>query len=127
MESERAYRQLQELMAERDAAIPPAGASSGSPEFAAFMRAERKVGDFLARHDRELAELREPAAGMTADQYWERLARLDTELDWLEAHSAEPGHTGPAQEAYSAAWIDRQAFAANYNPEAEPEAELDGP
>ena len=127
MKPERAYRQLQKLMATRDAAIPPAGASRDSPEFAAFLHAEREVGIFLHRHDRELAVLREPAEGMTADRYQQRLAQLDTELDWLEARAAEAGHTSAAQEAYSAAWIDRQAFAANYDPEAEPEAEPSGP
>ena len=96
-------------MAERDAAIPPTGANRDSPEFVAFMRAEREVGDFLARHDHELAVLREPIAGITTDRYWERLARLDTELGWLEARTAEAGHTGPVHEAYSAAWVDRQA------------------
>ena len=64
---------------------------------------------------------------MTADRYQERLAQLDAELDWLEARAAEAGHAGAAQDAYSAAWIDRQAFAVNYDPGAGPEAEPDGP
>jgi hypothetical protein len=127
MKPERAYQRLQKLMAKRDAVIPPAGASRDSPEFAAFMRAERRVGDFLDRHDRELATLREPVEGMTVDRYRERLAQLDAELDWLEAPAAEAGYTGVAQDAYSATWIDRQAFAANYDPRAEPEAEPEGP
>jgi hypothetical protein len=87
MKPERAYQRLQKLMAKRDATIPPVGASRDSPEFAAFMRAERQVGEFLYRHDRELAMLREPAEGMTVDRYQERLAQLDAELDWLEAPS----------------------------------------
>jgi hypothetical protein len=127
MKPERAYQRLQKLMAKRDATIPPAGASRDSPEFATFMRAERRVGDFLYRHDRELAMLREPAEGMTVDRYQKRLAQLDAELDWLEAPAAEAGYTGIAQDAYSATWIDRQAFAANYDPGAEPEAEPEGP
>jgi hypothetical protein len=127
MKPERAYRRLQTLMARRDAAIPSAGASRDSPEFAAFMRAEGEVGAFLYRHDRELAMLREPAEGMTADRYQERLAQLDAELDRLEVRAAEAGHTGAAQEAYSAAWIDRQAFAANYDPGAGAEVEPEGP
>jgi hypothetical protein len=127
MKPERAYQRLQKLMAKRDAVIPPAGASRDSPEFAAFMRAERRVGDFLDWHDRELATLREPVEGMTVDRYRERLAQLDAELDWLEAPAAEAGYTGVAQDAYSATWIDRQAFAANYDPRAEPEAESEGP
>lgn len=65
MKPERVYRQLQKLMARRDAAIPPAGASRDSPEFAAFLRAEREVGVFLDRRDRALAVLREPAEGVT--------------------------------------------------------------
>lgn len=127
MKPERAYQQLQKLMAKRDATIPPPGASRDSPEFATFMRAERRVGDFLDRHDRELDMLREPAEGMTVDRYRERLAQLDAELDWLEAPAAEAGYTGVAQEVYSATWIDRQAFAANYDPGAESEAEPEGP
>src|SRR5689334_206279 len=114
MKPERAYERLQKLMAKRDAVIPLVGASRDSPGFAAFMRAERRVSDFLDRHDRELATLREPAEGMTVDQYQGRLAQLDAELDWLDAPAAEAGYTGVAREVYSATWIDRRAFAANY-------------
>ena len=63
----------------------------------------------------------------TVDRYQERLAQLDAELDWLEAPAAEAGYTGVAQDVYSATWIDRQAFAANYDPGAESEAEPEGP
>jgi hypothetical protein len=110
---DKAYARLEQLMAERDAVIPPPGASRDSPEFAAFMAAENRVGPFIAAHEHELAALRLPRDGMTAGRYQAKLAEMDAELDWL-AERAVPGTA--AQEAYIAAWKDRTAFAANYAP-----------
>ena len=52
---------------------------------------------------------------MTAEKYEATLDRLDRELAWLEPHAA---HGGPAAAAYDAAWKDRMAFVANYQPDA---------
>ena len=114
----KAYARLKQLMAERDAVIPSSGASRDSLEFAAFLAAENRVGAFIAAHEHELAALRLPREGMTAERYEAKLAGMDAELDWL-AERAEPGTA--AQEAYIAAWRDRTAFAANYAPEPEPD------
>jgi hypothetical protein len=111
-------------MAERDAVIPPPGASRDSPEVATLVATENRVGAFIAAHEHELAALRLPRDGMTAERYEAKLAEMDAELDWL-AERAEPGIA--AQEAYIAAWRDRTAFVANYAPEPkpDPEPELD--
>jgi hypothetical protein len=114
----KAYAHFEQLMAARDAVIPPPGASRDSPEFATFMAAEIRVGAFIADHDHELAALRLPREGMTAERYQAKLAEMDAELDWL-TERAEPGTA--AQQAYAAAWRDRMAFAANYAPEPEPD------
>lgn len=120
-DAERAYAGLQRLMAERDAAA--AGANQGWEGYLEFMAAEQRVAEFAGAHDAELAELREPAEGLTAEQFGERLAGMDAELDWLGEQAGAAGNEGPAQEAYSAAWADRMGFAANYDPEPDPEAE----
>ena len=114
MDPNEADARLEQLMAERDAVIPPPGASRDSPEFTAFMDAENKVGAFMDAHDHELAALRLPHEGMTVERYEAKLAELDAELDWL-AERAVPD--APSQEAYSAAWKDRTAFVANYGPD----------
>lgn len=125
MKPEKAYTKLQKLLAETEAAAPAPGTDRDSPAFAAFMRANRAVETFIARHGPTLEALREPRQDVTPERFRERLAEMDTELDWLEAHAAEAGNTGPVQEAYSAAWIDRMAFAANYDPEIGPDPEPD--
>src|SRR6266702_7341530 len=114
MDPNEADARLEQLMAERDAVIPPPGVSRDSPEFTAFMAAENKVGAFMDAHDHELAALRLPHEGMTVERYEAKLAELDAELDWL-AERAMPD--APSQEAYSAAWKDRMAFVANYGPD----------
>ena len=116
---DKAYARLEQLMAERDAVIPPPGAGRDSPEFAAFLAAENRVGAFIAAPEHELVALRLPREGMTAERYEAKLAGMDVELDWL-AERAEPGTA--AQEAYVAAWRDRTAFVANYAPEPEPDS-----
>ena len=116
---DKAYARLEQLMAERDAVIPPPGAGRDSPEFAAFLAAENRVGAFIAAPEHELVALRLPREGMTAERYEAKLAGMDAELDWL-AERAEPGTA--AQEAYVAAWRDRTAFVANYAPEPEPDS-----
>jgi len=96
-----AAEQLEQLMAQRDALIPPANAARDSAEFRAFLAAEHKVGDFITEHETELEPLRLPRDGMTAEKYQATLDRLDRELAWLEPHAARGG---PAAEAYNAAW-----------------------
>jgi hypothetical protein len=113
MEPWEAYGQLEQLMARRDALIPPAGAARDSAGFRAFLAAEQQVGDFMTEHQAELEPLRLPRDGMTAGRYQATLGRLDAELAWLEPHAARGG---PAAAAYDAAWKDRMAFAANYQP-----------
>jgi len=115
MEPWEAYGQLEQLMAHRHALIPPAGAARDSAEFRAFLAAEHKVGDFITEHQAELEPLRLPRDGMTAGKYQATLGRLDRELAWLEPHAARGG---PAAQAYDAAWKDRMAFVANYQPDA---------
>ena len=117
MKPGKAYARLQKLLAEAEAAAPAPGTGRDSPAFAAFMRASRAAETFTARHGPALEALREPRQDVTPERSRERLAEMDTELDWLEAHAAQAGNTGPAQDAYSAAWTDRMAFAANYDPE----------
>ena len=51
MNPDKAYARLEQLMAERDAVIPPPGASRDSPEFAAFLAAENRVGAFIGAHE----------------------------------------------------------------------------
>ena len=114
MEPYEAAEQLEQLMAQRDALIPPARAARDSAEFRAFLAAEQKVGDFITEHEAELEPLRLPRDGMTAERYEATLGRLDRELAWLEPHAA---HGGPAAGAYDAAWKDRMAFVANYQPD----------
>jgi hypothetical protein len=118
VDPEDALAELQRLMAERDAAAPEPGGDW--PGYLEFMAAETRVGEFAAAHDAELAALREPTGELTSEQFAERLAGMDAELEWLDAHA---GDGGPAGEAAAAAWTDRQAFAANYDPDAGPEAE----
>ncbi len=115
MEPCEAAEQLEQLMAHRDALVPPVSAARESAEFRAFLAAEQKVGDFILKHDAELEPLRLPSDGMTAGKYEATLDRLDAELAWLEPHAA---HGGPAAGAYDAAWTDRMAFVANYQPDA---------
>jgi hypothetical protein len=115
MEPHEAAEQLEQLMAQRDALIPPASAARDSAEFSAFLAAEQKVGDFITEHEAELEALRLPRDGMTAEKYEATLGRLDRELAWLEPHAARGG---PAAGAYAAAWKDRMAFVANYQPDA---------
>jgi hypothetical protein len=115
MEPHEAAGQLEQLMAHRDALIPLPGVARDSAEFRAFLAAEKQVGHFITEHDAELEPLRLPRDGMTAEKYQATLDRLDRELAWLEPHAA---HGGPAAAAYDAAWKDRMAFAANYQPDA---------
>jgi hypothetical protein len=115
MEPHEAAGQLEQLMAQRDALIPFATAARDSAGFRAFLAAEQKVGDFILEHEAELEPLRLPRESMTAEKYQATLGRLDEELAWLEPHAA---HGGPAAAAYDAAWKDRMAFAANYQPDA---------
>jgi hypothetical protein len=129
MEPHEAAEQVEQLVAQRDALIPPAGAARDSAEFRAFLAAVQRVGDFMTEHDAELELVRLPRDGMTAEKYQVTLDRLDRELAWLEPHAA---HGGPAAAAYDAAWRDRVAFAANYQPDAgtgapgpEPQPELE--
>ena len=112
MEPHEAAGQLEQLMAHRDALIPPAGAVRDSAEFRAFLAAEHAVGDLIREHQAELEPLRLPRDGMTAEKYQ---VTLDSELAWLEPHAA---HGDPAAAAYDAAWKDRMAFSANYQPDA---------
>ena len=114
MEPHEAAGQLEQLIAQRDALIPAAGAARDSAEFRAFLAAEQKVGGFITEHDAELEPLRLPREGMTAETYQARLGGLDRELAWLEPHAADGG---PAAAAYDAAWKDRMAFVANYQPD----------
>ncbi len=115
MEPHEALEWLEQLMAQRDALIPFATAARDSAEFRAFLAADQKVGDFISEHEAELEPLRLPRDGMTAEKYEATLDRLDRELAWLEPHAA---HGGPAAAAYDAAWKDRMAFVANYQPDA---------
>jgi hypothetical protein len=115
MEPHEAVEQVEQLLAQRDALIPPAGAARDSAEFRAFMAAEQKVEAFLTEHDTDLEPLRLPRDGMTAEKYQVTLNRLDRELAWLEPRAARGD---PAAAAYEAAWKDRMAFAANYQPDA---------
>jgi hypothetical protein len=115
MQPHEAAGQLEQLMAQRDALIPSANAARDSAEFRAFLAAEHKVGDFIAEHQAELEPLRLPREGMTAERYQATLGRLDRELAWLEPHAVRGG---PAAQAYDAAWKDRMAFVANYQPDA---------
>ena len=115
MEPHEAAEQLEQLIAQRDALIPPASAARDSAEFRAFLAAEQNVGDFITEHDAELESLRLPREGMTAEKYQARLDSLDRELAWLEPRAADGG---PAADAYYAAWKDRMAFVANYQPDA---------
>jgi hypothetical protein len=96
-------------------ADPPEGTARDSAEFKAFLAAEQQVGDYIAEHQAELEPLRLPRDGMTAGKYQAILGRLDAELAWLEPHAARGG---PAVAAYDAAWKDRMAFVANYQPDA---------
>jgi hypothetical protein len=114
MEPHEAAGQLEQLMAYRDALIPPAGAARDSAEFRAFLAAEQQVGDFITEHQAGLEPLRLPPDGMSAGRYRAILGRLDAELAWLEPYAARGG---PAAGAYEAAWKDRMAFAANYQPD----------
>ena len=54
MEPCEAAEQLEQLMAHRDALVPPVSAARESAEFRAFLAAEQKVGDFILKHDAEL-------------------------------------------------------------------------